>query len=197
VSALEAALRQISIDLTDAGVRFALIGGLAVSVRTEPRFTRDADLAVALPSDVEAEALIRTLQTSGYGIEAIIEQAAVGRLATARLIRFSQPQPPVIDLLFALSGIEPEIVAESERMELLPNLTLGVARTGHLIALKIRSRDDLTRPQDLVDLRALGRVASAIELARTRHSLMLITNRGYDRGRNLLFEMNVLFPDAR
>jgi hypothetical protein len=197
VSALEAALRQISIDLTDAGVRFALIGGLAVSVRTEPRFTRDADLAVALPSDVEAEALIRTLQTSGYGIEAIIEQAAVGRLATARLIRFSQPQPPVIDLLFALSGIEPEIVAESERMELLPNLTLGVARTGHLIALKIRSRDDLTRPQDLVDLRALGRVASATELARTRHSLMLITNRGYDRGRNLLFEMNVLFPDAR
>ena len=197
MSALEAALRQISIDLTDAGVRFALIGGLAVSVRTEPRFTRDADLAVALPSDVEAEALIRTLQTSGYGIEAIIEQAAVGRLATARLIRFSQPQPPVIDLLFALSGIEPEIVAESERMELLPNLTLGVARTGHLIALKIRSRDDLTRPQDLVDLRALGRVASATELARTRHSLMLITNRGYDRGRNLLFEMNVLFPDAR
>lgn len=103
----------------------------------------------------------------------------------------------MIDLLFALSGIEPEIVAESERMELLPNLTLGVARTGHLIALKIRSRDDLTRPQDLVDLRALGRVASATELARTRHSLMLITNRGYDRGRNLLFEMNVLFPDAR
>lgn len=197
MSALEAALRQISIDLTDAGVRFALIGGLAVSVRTEPRFTRDADLAVALPSDVEAEALIRTLQTSGYGIEAIIEQAAVGRPATARLIRFSQPQPPVIDLLFALSGIEPEIVAESERMELLPNLTLGVARTGHLIALKIRSRDDLTRPQDLVDLRALGRVASATELARTRHSLMLIPNRGYDRGRNLLFEMNVLFPDAR
>lgn len=197
MSALEAALRQISIDLTDAGVRFALIGGLAVSVRTEPRFTRDADLAVALPSDGEAEALIRTLQTSGYGIEAIIEQAAVGRPATARLIRFSQPQPPVIDLLFALSGIEPEIVAESERMELLPNLTLGVARTGHLIALKIRSRDDLTRPQDLVDLRALGRVASATELARTRHSLMLITNRGYDRGRNLLFEMNVLFPDAR
>ena len=52
MSPLEAALRQISTDLTDAGVRLALIGGLAVSVRTEPRFTRDADLAVALPSDV-------------------------------------------------------------------------------------------------------------------------------------------------
>jgi hypothetical protein len=103
----------------------------------------------------------------------------------------------VIDLLFASSGIEPEIVAESERMELLPGLTLGVARTGHLIALKILSRDDLTRPQDLVDLRALGRVASSSELARARQSLMLITHRGDDRGRNLLFEMNALFPDAR
>lgn len=41
MSPLEAALRQISIDLTAAGVGFALIGGLAVSVRTEPRFTRD------------------------------------------------------------------------------------------------------------------------------------------------------------
>jgi hypothetical protein len=135
------------------------------------------------------------LRTSGYGIEAIVEQAAVGRLATARLIRSSQP--PVIDLLFASSGIEPEIVAESERIELLPRLTPGIARTRHLIALKILSRDDLTRPQDLVDLRALGRVASSTELARARQSLMLITNRGYDRGRNLLFEMNALFPDAR
>ena len=68
---------------------------------------------------------------------------------------------------------------------MLPNLTLGVARTGHLIALKILSRDDVTRPQDLVDLRALGGVASSTELARAQQSLMLITNRGYDRGRNL------------
>ena len=141
--------------------------------------------------------MIRTLRTSGYGIEAIVEQAAVGRLATARLIRSSQPQSPVIDLLFASSGIEPEIVAESERIELLPSLTLGVARTGHLIAPKILSRDDVTRPQDLVDLRALGGVASSTELTRAQRSLMLITNRGYDRGRNLLFEMNALFPDAR
>jgi hypothetical protein len=44
-----------------AGVRCALVGGLAVSARTEPRFTRDADLAVAVASDAEAESLIRAL----------------------------------------------------------------------------------------------------------------------------------------
>jgi hypothetical protein len=88
VTSLEAALRQIHIDLTEAHVSFALVGGLAVSARTEPRFTRDADLAVALTSDAEAEALIHGLRARGYGIEAVVEQEAVGRLACDE-----QPEP--------------------------------------------------------------------------------------------------------
>lgn len=196
MTSLEAALRQIHTDLTEAHVSFALVGGLAVSVRTEPRFTRDADLAVALAGDAEAEALIRSLRARDYGIEAIVEQEAVGRLATVRLTRSRKPRAPVIDLLFASSGIEPEVVAEAEPIELLPNLTIGVAREGHLIALKVLSRDDAGRPQDLVDLRALQRVASSGELARARQSLALIAARGYHRGRDLLSEMETLFPLA-
>jgi len=196
VTSLEAALRQVHTDLTEAHVSFALVGGLAVSARTEPRFTRDADLAVALASDAEAEALIHNLRARDYGIEAVVEQEAVGRLATVRLIRSSKLQAPVIDLLFASSGIEPEVVAEAERIELLPTLTIGVARTGHLIALKVLSRDDVRRPQDLVDLRALQRIASSAELARARRSLALIAARGYHRGRDLVFEMNKLLRVA-
>jgi hypothetical protein len=196
VTSLEAALRQIHADLTAARVSFALVGGLAVSARTEPRFTRDADLAVAVASDAEAEALIHSLRTRGYDIEAIVEQDAVGRLATVRLTRSSQPQAPVIDLLFASSGIEREVVAEAEAIELLPNLTIGVARAGHLIALKVLSRDDVRRPQDLVDLRALLRVASVAELAQARESLALIAARGYQRGRDLASEMTELLHGA-
>lgn len=192
MTSLEAALRQIAADLTRAHASFALIGGLAVSVRTEPRFTRDADLAVALVSDVEAEALIRQLRAHDYHIESIVEQDAVGRLATVRLTRSTDLQPPVVDLLFASSGIEPEVVAEAEPIELLPNLTIRVARTSHLIALKVLSRDDLRRPQDLVDLRALLRVASSAELVRARQSLALIAARGYHRGRDLMSEMDTL-----
>lgn len=149
MTSLEAVLRQIHTDLIEARVSFALVGGLGVSARTEPRFTRDADLAVAVATDVEAEALIHRLQASGYGVDALVEQEAVGRLATVRLTRSSTGQTPVIDLLFASSGIEPEVVAEADPIELLPNLTMAVARTGHLIALKVLSRDDLRRPQDL------------------------------------------------
>ncbi len=192
MTSLEAALRKINTDLTRAHVPFALIGGLAVSVRTEPRFTRDADLAVALATDAEAEALIHTLRSRGYGIEAVLEQHAVGRLATVRLTLSGEPQAPVVDLLFASSGIESEVVADAEPIDLLPHVRIGVARTGHLIALKVLSRDDVGRPQDLVDLRALLRVASPAEIVRAQRSLALIAARGYHRGRDLAAELNRL-----
>lgn len=196
MTSLEAVLRQIHTDLIEARVSFALVGGLGVSARTEPRFTRDADLAVAVATDAEAEALIHQLQARGYGVDALVEQEAVGRLATVRLTRSSTGQTPVIDLLFASSGIEPEVVAEADPIELLPNLTMAVARTGHLIALKVLSRDDLRRPQDLVDLRALLRVATSAEILRARGALALIAARGYHRSRDLTSELNILLPPA-
>ena len=192
MNSLESAVRDIVADLEETGARFALVGGLAVSVRTEPRFTRDADLAVAVASDAEAEALVLKLQSRNYRVEAVVEQDAVGRLATVRLTRSSEPRPPVIDLLFASSGIEPEVVADADPIELLPNLTLHVARTEHLIALKVLSRDDIGRPQDLGDLRALLRVATAFEVERARDALALIESRGYHRGRNLSTELEKL-----
>ncbi len=192
MTSLEASLRRIHADLTEAHASFALAGGLAVSARTEPRFTRDADLAVSLVSDAEAEALIHSLQARDYGIEAIVEQQAVGWLATVRLTLSRVPQAPVVDLLFASSGIEPEVVADAEAIDLLPGLRIGVARTGHLIALKVLSRDDVRRPQDLVDLRALLRVAPRAELTRARQALTLIAARGYHRGRDLMAEMSGL-----
>jgi hypothetical protein len=142
--------------------------GLAVSARTEPRFTRDADLAVAVANDAEAEALIHRLRARDYGIEAVVEQEAVGRLATVRLICSNTLLAPVIDLLFASSGIEPEVVAEAEVFELLPKVHIRVATMAHLIAMKVLSRNDVTCPQDVGDLRALLRVASHADVTRAR-----------------------------
>lgn len=196
MTSLEAALRRACSDLTATGVGFALAGGLAVSVRTEPRFTRDADLVVALPGDDAAEDLIFRLQGRGYGVGAVVEQEATDRLATVRLTLPDDPKAAVIDLLFASSGIEQEIVSAAEELEVLPGLSIPVARAGHLIALKVLSRDDEKRPQDLVDLRALLRIASAEELARARASLETIVARGYHRGRDLIAQLVPLLPTA-
>lgn len=116
----------------------------------------------------------------------MVEQDAVGRLATVRLALHSDAEGPVLDLLFASSGIEHEIVAEAGPIELLPGLTVKVASLAHLIALKVLSRDDERRPQDLVDLRALLRMATLDDVSRAREALGVITARGYQRGRELV-----------
>jgi hypothetical protein len=71
----------------------------------------------------------------------------------------------VVDLLFASSGIEPEIAAAADALDVVPGLAVPTARMGHLIALKVLARDDRTRPQDRVDLPALLQRADAAALA--------------------------------
>ncbi len=60
------ALTRVASDLTSLGQAWALVGGLAVAVRGEPRFTRDVDIAVAVRGDEDFEALAHSLQRRGY-----------------------------------------------------------------------------------------------------------------------------------
>jgi hypothetical protein len=62
VGPVEAILKQATADLDAIGARWAIIGGLAVAVRSEPRFTKDVDLAVAVADDREAEDLVNRMQ---------------------------------------------------------------------------------------------------------------------------------------
>lgn len=186
MSTLETILRRIQAELDGLGKKWSVVGGLAVVVRGEPRFTRDADLAVVVTGDGEAESLIRWLLGKGYSVLATVEQQAKGRLATVRLLPPGEDEEGIVlDLLFASSGIEPEVVSTSELLEILPGLELPVARTSHLIALKVLSRDDIRRPTDLADLRSLIPRASATDLKEAERLLSLITERGYHRDRDL------------
>jgi hypothetical protein len=186
VSRLETALRGIASELDRLGRDFAVVGGLAVSARAEPRFTRDIDLALAVADDADAEALVRDLVARGYRIIASLEQEAVGRLATVRLESPSEgPEGVVVDLLFASSGVEPEIVRGSDVLEALPGLPVSVARTGDLLAMKVLSNGP-QRPQDQIDIVALLRLTDEAELRRARETAALIVERGFGRGRDLL-----------
>ncbi|HBH04690.1 MAG: hypothetical protein A2W08_12160 [Candidatus Rokubacteria bacterium RBG_16_73_20] len=198
MSRAEAALRRIVTDLQDLGRRFALVGGLAVSARTEPRLTRDADLAVLVADDRDAEALVHALHGHDWRVVTAIEQDVAGRLATVRLASAgADVRGAVVDLLFASSGIEPEIVAAAEPIEAVPGFGVPVARLGHLIALKVLARDDRTRPQDRVDLAALLARADAATLAEVRDSLALVTRRGFHRGRDLLGALDAAVNEFR
>jgi predicted nucleotidyltransferase len=183
---LNAALGRLVADLDRHQARYAVVGGLAVSVRAEPRLTRDVDVAVSVANDDDAEALVRALNPDGYRIVTLVEQERSKRLATVRLITPGQDEAGVVaDLLFASSGIEQEVVAAAESLEVLRGLEVRVAQVGHLIALKLLARDDRHRPQDADDLAALRRVADDEQIARAREAVQLIAARGFARGRDL------------
>jgi len=198
MNSLEILLDQITAKLREWQQPWALVGGLAVSVRTEPRFTRDLDLAVAVADDAAAEALVHSLHGTGFFTLATVEQEEKHRLATVRIAPSgSRPQGLMLDLLFASSGIEAEVCMEAERLQVFPSLAVPVARIHHLMALKILARDDRTRPQDVADLRQLIAAADPADLARADEACRLIESRGFNRSRNLVQALKDTWKEFR
>lgn len=184
---IELVLRRALADLEDLRIPFAVVGGLAVSARTEPRFTRDVDLAVSVSTDADAEGVIYELQQRGYVLTMLLEHERTGRIATARFVPPGEEEEGVIvDLLFQSSGIEPEVVKAAQPIELTPDVVAPVARSGHLMVLKLLARDDERRPQDAGDIMALRGCMSTEEILLSREGAALIAERGCSRGRDLL-----------
>jgi hypothetical protein len=188
-SPVELAFRRAVADLEALRVRWALIGGLAISVRSAPRFTKDLDFAVAVASDSEAEDVVHRLGGRGYRPVEVLEQEYVERLSGVRLEHSGSDV--IIDLLFASSGIENEVVAGATRLEVLPQLSAPVATVGHLIALKILAG----RNQDLTDLGQLIPAASAADLDTARDAVRLIRARGFDREQDVVADLDKLVAD--
>ena len=70
----------------------------------------------------------------GYQVGALVERERLGSLATARLVDASG-SGLYIDLLFAASGVEPELVGHAVEIALTADLVAPVATVGYLIAL--------------------------------------------------------------
>lgn len=187
MSTLLSHIRITAESLHAVGAEWALIGALAVSVYTEPRTTKDIDIAVAVPTRNDEQTLIDALLARGFRSPSVLMHieptqrlgmrlqtpASVGAISTS------------VDILSSSSGIEREVVAAANVLELLPALHLPVASVGHLIAMKLVSANDADRLKDKDDLRKLLKVAGDDELADARGAIELIEARGYSRGLDL------------
>ncbi len=177
-------IRSVVALIESSGHRCALVGGIAISVRARERFTKDIDFAVAVKHDAEAEALALIFQRAGYQLSQVFENTSKGLLATLRFVIPGGRREPELDLLFASSGIENEVVRAAEPLEILPGLTVPVARIPHLIAMKVQAESDI-REHDRADLRALVSVATKTDLDLARKAVLLIEKRGFSRGKTL------------
>jgi len=188
---LEEALAATVGALRKRGRRFALVGGLAISVRAEIRFTRDIDLAVEVRDDQDAEALVRDLRAEGFGVVATVEHDVKHRLATVRLVI----RGVKVELLCASSGIEPEIVAAATPIEVLGAGAIPVAIAEDLLATKVLSMTD-RRLQDRIDARKLLQFRDDLRIDRVRSQLALIQSRGFHQNQDLDAKLSELLEQS-
>lgn len=192
-TSLEAELGLAAERIGRLRVPFALVGGLAVSVRGEVRFTRDIDLAVMCASDTDTERLAADLAAAGYEIAALVEHEERARLSTVRLRSRSKIY---VDLLAASSGIEAEIVSAGTTVD-IPNVgEVRVARAEDLLVTKVLSMSD-ARPQDRLDARGLLLTNPDLDLPFVRARLALIRERGFDRHEDLEAKLEDVLRSVR
>lgn len=188
----EAVLGQIATHLAQLGRPFALVGGLAVSLRAEVRFTRDVDLAIAATDDADVEQLVHTLRNVGYFAIATVEHLERRRLSTVRL---ASPSGVVVDLLAASSGIEAEVVARATRIDFGEIGEIPVARAEELLAMKVLSMTE-RRLQDRIDAVNLVLMTEHLDLDAVRANLAEITRRGFHRDQDLFAKLAVVLDDV-
>lgn len=184
---LAAALRRISSDLAALQLPWALAGGLAVAAHTGSGATDDIDLVIGVADDATAEAIVRALQERGYAAVTSVEDEASARLVSVRLeVIGEEERVEPVQLLFASSGIEPE-VAGAASAKRVRGSEVPVASIGHLLAMKLLSHEP-GRPQDGEDIAALLQSANEADLQEAEDALVLISDRGFHRGRDLMAE---------
>ena len=153
--------------LVDGGVDFVIIGGVAVVLQAQPRFTKDLDICYA-PDPANLERLGGVLTGLNARLRGIDEN--IPFVADARMLRQTQiltltTDDGDLDLLVDPSGAPPyaELRADADLLD-IAGIEVRVASIEHLMAMK----EAAGRPQDLIDIEAL-QIARRRRGRRRRH----------------------------
>jgi predicted nucleotidyltransferase len=146
--------------LQQAGVRYLVVGGVAVVFHGYPRFTADLDLVVALDHE-NLVGLIGALATLGYRPRAPVQAAAFADAETRRswiqekgltVFSFWSPAHPATEIdVFVAEPFPMEPALTRALRVQLGELQVPVASIPDLVFLKRQS----ARPKDLDDIQAL------------------------------------------
>jgi hypothetical protein len=129
--------------LVRSGVRYAIIGGVAVQHWGEPRLTADLDVTVSVPPD-QPEAFVRTIVERFSPRHP--DPTAFARQTRVVPVRASNGCP--VDISLAVPGYEDELMRRAVDCELEPGRIVRFASAEDLIIHKAVAG----RPQDLTDI---------------------------------------------
>jgi hypothetical protein len=154
-------------DLAEGGVDFVVIGGVAVVLQAQPRFTKDLDICYASDrANLERLGRVLTgLNARLRGIDETVPFVADARMLSQTQILTLTTDHGEIDLLVDPSGSPPyaQLRADADVLD-VSGIEVRVASIEHLTAMKRAAG----RPQDLVDIEAL-QIARRRRGRRRRH----------------------------
>lgn len=156
---LHDALAALAQWLDAAGVSYALIGGLAVSLQAEPRFTEDVD-AVIWVDDQRWPDLLRV--AAAYGI-APRRHDALEFAQRSRVLLLEHASGVRLDVSCGALPFERDLVEQAETVA-IGATTVRVARPDRLIVMKAVAN----RPKDWADIEALLEAHPTVALERIR-----------------------------
>ena len=142
--------RELLAELGDAGVRYLIVGGYAVSLHARPRSTKDIDLWIA--NDAENLARVAGALERFGAPQAIVE--SVRHLGPDEFVFMGRP-PLRVDFLCSLSGVDFDTAFPRKVTMVWDGLEIPVIGAEDLLANKRAAG----RPQDLRDARAIERAS--------------------------------------
>jgi hypothetical protein len=141
---LKQTLSEIANFLEQCEVPFAVIGGIAVAVRGESRFTADVDLVLGIDLD-QARELLANVEESPFRPLFTDAQEV---LETSFLLPLRHKESGIkVDLAIGMSGFEQQVIARSTDVP-IASRTIPVASAEDLIVMKLLAG----RPRDIEDI---------------------------------------------
>lgn len=142
-------LHRVVAALEAAGVRYAVCGGVAVSIHGAPRTTKDIDVLIARE---DLERAMEAVRTAGYVFPAFpmtFDQGNDKERNVQRISKIVGNEHLLLDFLIADASLA-GLLDDAVRVE-LPEGPLTVVSRDTLVRMKRLAR----RPQDLIDVTKL------------------------------------------
>ena len=131
MSVVEFAVREIHQLLADLRLPYAIIGGTAVQVWGEPRFTQDLDLTILAPTESFPETIGHLLARLNPRIPNADEFARRNRVL---LVQTSNGYP--VDISFGMPGYEEEVMSRAIEYEIFAGVAVRICSAEDLIVHK-------------------------------------------------------------
>jgi predicted nucleotidyltransferase len=172
---LQTTLADAADFLNSEGIAYALIGGMAASLRGQTRTTADVDLAIEA---AVSDAIAITERLDGTRFKPLFDRVAEVIEKSFILPLRHRTTNIKVDMALALSGFEQTLIRRAEPLD-IGGTTISVVTSEDLIVMKVLAG----RPQDEQDAR--GIVASQAERIDWEYCLRIANELGDVLNQNL------------